>query len=311
MTWKNVSYVPIQVPAIPINDNDAVSKAYIDYVFEEYHAIPELNETGYVLLSTDDESKAGEWATWTSHILEGDDSLVTSGAVYSHTQALRESLFDSSSGGAGGGGGIGPQPTTGSTILQRDILPVATTQDLGAVIIGDGLSVSANGTVSVNIYPSQWRQFSFTGDGTATQFTITHNLGHYGVIASVTNSAREVALCEIRENSVNSLIVTFAVPPTAGEQFQIAICGSVTSVADAPVRWFHGDFEADGTGRTFTVTHNLGSYGLIASVSNSVHERVLCDLREVSENVLEITFTETPTSGAVYYVAICASVPVA
>ena len=124
----------------------------------------------------------------------------------------------------------------------------------------------------------------------------------------MTNSAREIVLCEVREISEDTIAVSFETAPEDGASFNIAVCGSMASVIESPVRWFKGTFTGDGTSRSFTVSHNLDCYNLIASVANSARERVLCALREVSEDVLEVTLTEAPEEGAIFYVSICASV---
>lgn len=64
------------------------------------------------------------------------------------------------------------------------------------------------------------------GDGSATSYAITHNLGTRDVVVSLyRNSGNyDEVECEVRKTTVNQITLIFSVPPTSN-QFQVAIIG--------------------------------------------------------------------------------------
>ena len=71
------------------------------------------------------------------------------------------------------------------------------------------------------------RKFSQTfGDGSATQFTLTHNMNTEDVQVEVyrTSGAKDTILCDVDRTSVNAVRVTFAVAP-ASNAFRAVVLG--------------------------------------------------------------------------------------
>lgn len=64
------------------------------------------------------------------------------------------------------------------------------------------------------------------GDGSATQFTITHNLGTRGVVASVyrNSGAYDEINCDVEHTTINTVTLRFASAPSAG-QFAVTVLG--------------------------------------------------------------------------------------
>lgn len=70
------------------------------------------------------------------------------------------------------------------------------------------------------------RNQSSVGDGSATQFTLTHNLGTRDVLVAVYQSGSPWAdvMCDVERPTVNSVLVRFSAAPTAG-QYRVVILG--------------------------------------------------------------------------------------
>lgn len=64
------------------------------------------------------------------------------------------------------------------------------------------------------------------GDGSATQYTVTHNLGTRDVTVSVyrNSGAYDEVLCDVEHTTTNSVTLRFAAAPTSN-QFRVAILG--------------------------------------------------------------------------------------
>lgn len=64
------------------------------------------------------------------------------------------------------------------------------------------------------------------GDGSATQYTITHNLGTRDVAVQVMRVAApyDTVLCDVERDSVNSCVLRFAAAPTAN-QYRVVVLG--------------------------------------------------------------------------------------
>lgn len=64
------------------------------------------------------------------------------------------------------------------------------------------------------------------GDGTATQYTVTHNLGTRAVVVSVfrDSGAYDEVICDVEHTTINALTVRFASAPTTN-QFRVVTIG--------------------------------------------------------------------------------------
>lgn len=92
-----------------------------------------------------------------------------------------------------------------------------------AVVAGTGITVGANVAIDTTVVA---RKFAQTiGDGSATQYTVTHNFNNQDVIVSVreiaTNDKVEV---DIRNNGVNTVLITFASAP-ASNAYRVTVIG--------------------------------------------------------------------------------------
>lgn len=93
----------------------------------------------------------------------------------------------------------------------------------GVVVASGGLSVGASGfqldtTIAVRKYAAN------VGDGTATSYTITHNLGTKDVIVSVYDNSSPYAevICDVQHTSTSAITLLFSVAPTSN-QYRVVV----------------------------------------------------------------------------------------
>lgn len=93
----------------------------------------------------------------------------------------------------------------------------------GVVVASGGLSVGASGfqldtTIAVRKYAAN------VGDGTATSYTITHNLGTRDVIVSVYDNSSPYAevICDVQHTSTSAITLLFSVAPTSN-QYRVVV----------------------------------------------------------------------------------------
>lgn len=89
---------------------------------------------------------------------------------------------------------------------------------------GNGITISG-GVVAVDAGIVARKASATVGDGTATTITVTHNLNTQDVVVSVREAATNAGvLCDWVANGVNTVQLTFAVAPTAG-QYRVTVMG--------------------------------------------------------------------------------------
>jgi len=88
---------------------------------------------------------------------------------------------------------------------------------------GGGVIVDSTGVYLDPNYVA--RKFSGTiGDGSATSFTVTHNLATADVIVQVKDSAGNVVFADVQISSTNAVVITFAVAP-ASSAYRVTVIG--------------------------------------------------------------------------------------
>lgn len=90
---------------------------------------------------------------------------------------------------------------------------------------GSGLVLDSNGLYVDSTVVA--RKYATTiGDGSATSFTVTHNLGNQDVVASVRTVASPYAevLTDIEYSTTNTVTIKFAVAPTSN-QYRVVVVG--------------------------------------------------------------------------------------
>lgn len=88
---------------------------------------------------------------------------------------------------------------------------------------GTGASTAAGAKTNLGFMT---RYTTTVGDGAATSYTITHNLGTQNVITQVytTASTYDVVICDIRNATTNTVTLLFTTAPTSG-QYTVVVMG--------------------------------------------------------------------------------------
>jgi hypothetical protein len=92
-----------------------------------------------------------------------------------------------------------------------------------AVGAGNGISVLTN-TVAIDSTVVVSKYATNVGDGTATSYTITHNLGTRDVIVSVYEGSGSYAevICDVNHATTNTITLLFSVAPTSN-QYRVVV----------------------------------------------------------------------------------------
>ena len=93
----------------------------------------------------------------------------------------------------------------------------------GVVVASGGLAVGATG-FSLDTAIAVRKYATDVGDGTATSYTITHNLNTKDVIVSVYDNSSPYAevLCDVQHSTVNTVTLLFSVAPT-NNQYRVVV----------------------------------------------------------------------------------------
>ena len=107
-------------------------------------------------------------------------------------------------------------------------IKLATTSGLNlssdlAVGAGNGISVLAN-TVAIDSAVVVSKYAATFGDGSATSYTITHNLNTRDVVVSVYEAASPYAevICDVAHATANTITLAFSVAPTSN-QYRVVV----------------------------------------------------------------------------------------
>jgi hypothetical protein len=93
----------------------------------------------------------------------------------------------------------------------------------GVVVAGGGLTVGASGfEVDTAIVVEKYA--ANVGDGSATSYTITHNLGTRDVIVSIYDNSSPYAevICDVQHTSTTAITLLFSVAPTSN-QYRVVV----------------------------------------------------------------------------------------
>jgi hypothetical protein len=114
--------------------------------------------------------------------------------------------------------------TSGAFVKLQTNSGLATTSNGLAVGAGTGISVSG-GTVSINTSVVA-RKYSVSLTGSATAYTVTHNLGTRDVSVSVreTGSTYAQVFADVEMTTTDTVTVSFATAPTSG-QYTVTVIG--------------------------------------------------------------------------------------
>ena len=179
------------------------------YVFVEQGTVNA--DTGWVCTNNAPVTLGSTNITWTQFSGAGtytaNNGVVLNGSVFSFAPESGKGLQTGASGAA-----IKLATTSGLNV----------TSDL-AVGAGNGISVLTN-TVAIDSAVVVSKYASNVGDGSATSYTITHNLNTRDVVVSVYDNSSPYAevICDVNHATVNTITLLFSVAPTSN-QYRVVV----------------------------------------------------------------------------------------
>lgn len=189
-----------------MNDGSEFPSAY---VFVEQGTVNA--DTGWVCTNNAPVTLGVTNITWTQFSGAGtytaNNGVVLNGSVFSFAPESGKGLQTSSNGAA-----IKLATTSGLNV----------SSDL-AVGAGNGISVLTN-TVAIDSSVVVSKYATNVGDGSATSYTITHNLGTRDVIVSVYEGSGSYAevICDVNHATTNTITLLFSVAPTLN-QYRVVV----------------------------------------------------------------------------------------
>jgi len=190
-------------------DMNAGSEFPSAYVFVEQGTVNA--DTGWVCTNNAPVTLGVTNITWTQFSGAGtytaNNGVVLNGSVFSFAPESGKGLQTSSNGAA-----IKLATTSGLNV----------SSDL-AVGAGNGISVLTN-TVAIDSSVVVSKYATNVGDGSATSYTITHNLGTRDVIVSVYEGSGSYAevICDVNHATTNTITLLFSVAPTLN-QYRVVV----------------------------------------------------------------------------------------
>lgn len=244
--------------AAPTNPSDAVNKSYVDALVEglQWKANVRVASTANVNLSSPGASIDGVSLTVGDRVLLKNQTAPAENGIYvwSGAAVLLTRAADASTGselvnaittvseGTANADTAWRQDsiniTLGTTAISwvafGSVSPAASETTAGIAEIATQSEVDTGTDDARIVTPLKLKTWSgapkrnqgSVGDGSATQFTLTHNLNTRDVLVSVYQAASPWAdvMCDVERLTVNSVLVRFAAAPTAG-QYRVVILG--------------------------------------------------------------------------------------
>lgn len=113
------------------------------------------------------------------------------------------------------------------TATAADTWDAGATPETGKIYVADNMAYRWSGSALVQIGADKLHGFNYTieGDGTATSFNITHNLGTRNVVVEVYEASTpyEKVFVNVAHTSTSAIQVSFAVAPIVGEDYIVTI----------------------------------------------------------------------------------------
>ena len=190
-------------------DMDAGSEFPSAYVFVEQGTVNA--DTGWVCTNNAPVTLGSTNITWTQFSGAGtytaNNGVVLNGSVFSFAPESGKGLQTGASGAA-----IKLATTSGLNV----------TTDL-AVGAGNGISVLTN-TVAIDSAVVVSKYAASVGDGSATSYTVTHNLNTRDVIVSVYDNSSPYAevITDVAHTTTNTVTIAFSVAPTSN-QYRVVV----------------------------------------------------------------------------------------
>jgi hypothetical protein len=246
---------PTNIPN-PVSSGDGVNKAYVDSLVEglNWKDSVRASSTGNLNLASPGATIDGITMTSGDRFLAKDQTTQSANGIYiwngaasaatraadASTAAELEAAVVTVEEGTTNGGTSWRQTQVNFTLDTNNVIftnfgtatPAATESVAGIAELATQTETDT-GTDDVRIVTplklatSKWASKSFQaniGDGSATQYDITHNFNTYDVIVQVFRNSgnRDNIGCDVGRNSVNIVRLNFAAAPTSN-QFRVVI----------------------------------------------------------------------------------------
>lgn len=157
---------------------------------------------------------------------------------------------------------------------------------------GTKFAPAAEGNVSGTVHSTT------IGDGSATSFTINHNLGtrNISVTARNASSPYEVIYLRWEASTTNSVLIDFSSPPSSNSVV-ITTYAAVTGTQITSYKETIGD----GVNSTYSINHSLGTRDIVVSVRNadSPYESINARWEATTINTLTLDFSAPLSNNSV------------
>lgn len=185
---------------------------------------------------------------------------------------------------AGAGLTGGTITTTGTIALETSGVTAGTYQ---------GLTVDSYGRVT-----SAQNMGYTTNTGTVTSVGITNGGGLTVSGSPITTSG---SITVGHSNSVTAQNTQAVYPIKIDANGHISAYGSAQTI----LKKYAGDITGNGTTKSFTITHSLGTRDVIVNIYDATtYEEVMVDITRTSTSAVKIDFNVAPTSGTNYRVVV-------
>lgn len=223
--------------ADPNSPQDAVTKAYADALIQGYKwKDPVRVATTANITLSGAQTIDGVAVAAGDRVLVKSQTAAAANGIYvaaigtwsratdfdASSEVLGASCFVSE--GTTGGNTVWVLTTDGPITLGTSALAFTQTNGGTSYSAGTGITI-AGGVVAIDTAVVGRKAVFAVGDGSATTITVTHNLNTRDVLVGVVEAATYTGvLCDWVANTVNTVQLTFAVAPTAG-QYRVSVHG--------------------------------------------------------------------------------------
>jgi len=154
-----------------------------------------------------------------------------------------------------------------------------------------------------NTFQKDYHTYSFTGDGSRTQWTINHGLNLLPIVQCY-DDTNSLMIVDVEQIDLNSVRITFLDPPLNGWPFTVILMGATMLSQGMNQQVITGD----GVQDTWMIINALNQFVYIA-VYDSNNKRIFVDILNQSDAAFTIRFLDPPAAGEWFTVKYFANSP--